>query len=196
MKMDTELYCEQMEEIIHRDKLLRELITGKITLGSDVYDYEVFALNMRKILELIAFASLIASKDKYSEEYKNFEVHYKAKAILDDIEKIHPQFFPIPAKITNKKDGTRNLGINQESNPLTKDEFKELYDKCTAIIHAWKPYKKADRKVDFRLLPLEWLNKIKELLNTHYVHLPNDKGVWLCLMMDPDKPHVYTLEKA
>jgi len=81
-------------------------------------------------------------------------------------------------------------------NALTKNEFRVLYDKCSSVLHACKPYNLDSNEVDFQIAPIDWLNKVRNLLNIHYVCLPNNKGYWLCLMKDPSdfKPHVYTLE--
>lgn len=185
MKQQKEmsLYCAQMEEIINRDGLLRLLLDGKKSLGSEFYDYEVFALNIRKILELIAFSSLIAAKDQYALKHKKFHQHYKSKNILEEIEKINPKFFPTPGAIEDKNDGSKHVELpNTAKNALTRKEFEELYDYCSSVIHAWKPFNSAPKKVDFKIAPIEWLNKIRDLLNVHYVYLPDDKGVWLCLM--------------
>lgn len=193
---DSVLYCQQMEEIIRRDGLVRQLMAGKVTLGSEYFDYEVFALNMRKTLELIAFSSLIACKEKYASEHKKFDRHYKAKDILEAVAAINPKFFPVPAKLNDEQpDGVRNLSLSDSApNALTRDEFVELYDKCSTVLHAWKPYNPSPKQVDFRLSPIEWTDKIRDLLNMHYVYLPEEKGFWLCMMRGTsDKPHVYHL---
>ncbi len=193
---EQSLYCNQMSEIIWRDALLRRMLSGEVSLGSEAHDYEIFSLNMRKILELIAFSSLISIKAKYKSEYPNFVKHYKAKAILKDVEKIHPNFFPTPGSIETLECGNKSLSTSEKAeNALTRKEFEELYDKCTTVLHAWKPYSTDPKHVDFRIAPIDWLNKVRDLLNIHYVHLPDNNETWLCVMKGAQdhKPHVYTL---
>jgi hypothetical protein len=193
-KLQT-MYCNHMQEIKSRSALVRSVLSGGKTLGSAFHDYEVFALNMRKILELIAYSSLIANKEKYAEAHEKFDRHYKAKCILQDMEKIHPEFYPVPADIQMKTNGIRLLQEAQNGSAMTKNDFVELYDKCSKVLHAWNPFDPAPRKVDFRLSPLQWIDKSKDLLNTHYVRLVDDAGYWLCEMQSAEdgKPHVYTL---
>lgn len=190
------MYCDHMREIRNRDALIRSIVSKEKTLGLENYDYEAIALNVRKILELIAFSSLVANKDKYAEAHEGFARHWRAKDILAELEKLHPDFYPCAANIQMQPDGSRHMTAANVDTALTREEFGELYDKCSKLLHMWNPFDPAPRMVDFRLSPLAWMNKIRDLLNTHYVRLVDDAGYWLCLMVAPEdgKPHVYTLK--
>ncbi len=197
MQADTKLqtmYCNHMQEIKNRSALVRAVLSGEKTLGAESHDYEVFALYMRKILELIAFSSLIANKDKYAEAHQSFAREWRVKNVLEKMEKIHPNFYPVPANIEMLPTGIRHLQ-EANNNALTKDEFGELYDKCAKVLHVWNPFDPAPRHVDFRLSPTQWIDKTRDLLNTHYVQMVDDAGFWLCVMQSSEdgKPHVYTL---
>jgi len=61
-----------MEEIRDRLGLIAAVGEHKISTSVQVFDIELAFLQLRKSLELIAFASLIANKDKYSAAYANF----------------------------------------------------------------------------------------------------------------------------
>tara|TARA_R110002124_G_scaffold89216_2_gene228293 strand:- start:3947 stop:4258 length:312 start_codon:yes stop_codon:yes gene_type:complete len=97
-----------MKDIKNRSNLVYSIVHKKRTLGIEFYDYEVIALNIRKILESIAYSSMVASKEKYAQAHSKFEKHYKAKQILEELEKLHPQFYPRPALI-EEKDGMKKL---------------------------------------------------------------------------------------
>jgi hypothetical protein len=167
-------------------------------LGAELHDYEAIALNLRKILEIIAFSSLVANKDKYAEAHDKFDREWRAQKILEKMEKIHPNFYPKPANIKMLDNGIRHLEPVQDNGALTKEEFSELYDKCSKTIHTWNPFTQAPRVVNFRLSLDEWMKKIANLLSSHYVQLVDDAGYWLCFMKDASdgKPHVYTLQPA
>src|ERR1035437_3686805 len=62
----------------------------------EVFDIELIFVQFRKVLELIAFSSLTANKDKYSVAYANFGVHWKAKSMLQAVGKLNPNFYPVP----------------------------------------------------------------------------------------------------
>lgn len=192
------MYCATMEEVKRRIILVESLLANQITTGSESYDYELLALNFRKILELVAFSSLIANKEYYSKIHTKFERHYKAKAILESIAKIHPGFYPTPAiPPASNKSNTYHLQIT--SSPfLQRDEFEELYDKCAKLLHVWSPFDPTPREINFRNSPKEWVEKIKNLLNVHYFQIANSENYWLCVMnsAEDNKVHVYTLKPS
>ena len=74
--LDLTKYCECMEEIKQRITIVESFIGG-VTLGQNTYDYEVVSLNLRKILELIAFSSLVANKEAYSKAHKEYLHHWR-----------------------------------------------------------------------------------------------------------------------
>jgi hypothetical protein len=59
-------YCECMEEVKLRIEVVRVLLSGRFSLKYLPPLVESVCLQIRKILELIALASLVAVKDEYS----------------------------------------------------------------------------------------------------------------------------------
>ena len=48
------------------------------------------------------------------------------------------------------------------------------------------------KRLNFERTIIEWGEHIQALLDTHYVHLLNDRGVWIVSMSGPgDKVHAY-----
>src|SRR5882762_9459912 len=88
-------YCNCMEEVKHRVGLVRSLLIGSVSTGYPAFDTEMVFLQFRKILELVAFASLTANKDVYSAAYEKFTTHWNAKRMLGYLEKVNPEFYPI-----------------------------------------------------------------------------------------------------
>ena len=85
-----------MEEVRDRINLVRSVGEHNITTGREVFDVELVFVQLRKVLELIAFASLTANKDKYCAAHANFATHWRAKSMLEELEKINPDFYPMP----------------------------------------------------------------------------------------------------
>ena len=76
---DTSRYLQCMQEVRERLKLIELVTERKLTTGREFSDVEFVFLQLRKILELIAFASLTANKEKYSAVHAKFATHWKAK---------------------------------------------------------------------------------------------------------------------
>jgi len=184
-----------MDQILDRVRLLIEIIDHGKTLGSDVFDYEVVALNFRKILELIAYSSLVSHHAEYTAAHKNAEKHYKAKDILAEVEKFNPNFYPSPM-ILEFKSGDKNsphMLTPSTEDHLTREDFATLYDKCSALIHV-QNILKGNQTVDFVHPPKVWLKKITNLLDRHVIVFPSDETRWLVVMSEEkQKAHVYSL---
>lgn len=196
-KTDIQKYCDCMEEIKLRSNLIFSIVNGKITLGKEIFDYELICIQLRKILELIALSSLVSNKRVYSETYEDFHSHWNAKKILNALEKINPNFYPVPAQIDPKgKIGSNNayhMKKDSKKSALTKNEFVRLYNICGSILHTKNPYAQK-KNIDIEIPIDSWMKKIAHLLNQHYIQLV-DGSFWLIHMIDPQdkKAHAYTL---
>lgn len=189
---DLAKYCQCMEEIKRRIDLVRLYVSGA-TLGREEFDYELISLNLRKILELIAFASLVANKEKYSAAHKKYLHEWRTNKLLENIEKLNPDFYPKALKPVEVLDnGVKHFPVSDKPF-LSRAEFTKLLNLCNDILHAWNPYTPRERKVDFERHISEWVDKIQWLLDVHYVRLAGNKDVIVVVMHDqPDgKVHAY-----
>ena len=76
------------------------------------------------ILELIALASIAANKKIFKENQKKFHKHWNPSAILKDIEKINPNYYPEPVKeVPSKQEGIVNEIQLLKSGFLSKEEW-------------------------------------------------------------------------
>ena len=187
------LYCGLMEDVKARLELIRRFTTGEVRVGSNQFTYECVSVQLRKTLESIAFASLCANKAKYSEVHANFAKHWRAKALLNDLERVHSNFYPVPMKrpIT-KPDGTKHHDRIDEGF-LTREDFVLLYDKCSEVMHTRNPFSEAEPMIDFVYSVDEWVSRIWTLLQLHLVQLADLEDVWLVSMHEPSdgKVHAY-----
>ena len=188
-----------MEELKLRINVIDFFLSGK---GHALYQpptVESCCLQLRKILELIAFASLVANKDIYSAAYTTFATHWHAARLLRDLANVNPDFYPKPVvEMPSRIPGGVNDLKDRDPDYLTKHDFVTVYDECGAIMHAPNPYGTA---IDYsryqQQLPV-WRAKIMNLLNSHKIHLINNPGFYLIHMKgDPDdKVHSYKFEPA
>jgi hypothetical protein len=95
---DTKLYLKCMWEARDRISLISSVVARQITIGRDDFAAELIFLQFRKVLELIAFASLTANRVKYSAAHARFAEHWRAKDMLKELAKVNPDFYPMPLK--------------------------------------------------------------------------------------------------
>src|SRR6267154_4901847 len=85
-----------MEEVKRRISVVDFFFTGG---GHALYvptTVESVGLQLRKVMELIAFGSLVANKDAYSTMYAEFAKHWNARLLLRDLARINQDFYPKP----------------------------------------------------------------------------------------------------
>ena len=185
-------YCECMEDVKRRIAVIRQFVGEGNTLGREDFDYELVCIHLRKILELIAFGSLIANQEKYSEAHENYIKHRKIDPLLDNIAKLNPDFYPKPLKppITLSSGGKHFE--DSDKNFLTRDEFTKLLNLCNLVLHVWNPYTPRERKVNFEIPVLEWVNKIQCLLDIHCIRLVGQDVMVVVMNEQHDgKVHAY-----
>jgi hypothetical protein len=189
------LYAEQMLEIKRRTEVIQYFLAEG---GHALYQpttTESVCLQFRKILELIAFSSLVANKDKYSAAHKDFKSHWNAERLLNDLSRINPDFYPKP--IEEKRSTTPGI-VNDllaiTDDYMTQDDFVQIYKKCGGILHAANPYgTKTSNHYYEKSIPV-WLNKLIRLLNCHKVHLVEETGFWLIHMQEDGDNDVHFYE--
>lgn len=187
-------YCDCMEDIKTRLGLIKNIVAGHSPLGSEGLDGEVVCLQLRRILEQIAFGSLLAHRDTYETAHNDLERVWRAKGLLERLGKIHSEFYPIPvAETRHRPMGVRNFEPLKEGF-LTVEEFTFLYDTASGGIHTWNPFKQAERILNFEKSIAEWVQRIERLLALHLVRFANTQDVWLVQMDHPEdhKVHAFT----
>jgi len=176
-------YCDCMEELKRRISVIDKFLSRAITTGYKQTDVESMCLQMRKVLELIALASLVANKAEYSKQHKKFADHWHAARILQDLEAVNPNFYPVPGEQVLDPQTGEVVRIRPLIDGfLTRNEFSSVYDTCSSILHAENPYgPRADIEDIQRRLP-DWRARIICLLNHHQTQLAEtDLQFWVLM---------------
>jgi len=186
--LDISRYCELMEAV---KKRIEVVLFFEQRQGSALYvpsTIESVYLQFRKILELIAMASLVANKEIYSRESANFAKHWNARRMLKSLERLNPDFYPNPIV----EDG-REL-VEKTDGYLTKGAFITLYSACGAIMHTENPYGTRIDYDDYLSKMVGWREAILGLLNNHKIHLLDDPNMYVIHMKEArdGKVHGYT----
>lgn len=169
MKEDVQKYQNQLVEIKRRISIIREFLNNEKSTGFFITDVEFVCLQFRKIVELIAFSSLIANREEYSKVHDKYKYDWNPKFIFKDLERLNPDFYPVP--VDGVRDGNY-LHLKQiKDGFLSKDEAINLYNKCNSVLHVSNPFKgeKDLKKIkeNFQV----WTNKIVTLLSNHNILL-------------------------
>lgn len=184
-----QMYLRNMQIIKYRLKALHALLDRGLPDPFSLYNcIEFCVLQIRKILELIAFSSLASDADIYEKQLQNLKKKWNARLILNDIERIHPQFYPHPINI---EQGEPIRWLEKEEGFLSREEFETIYDKCGKFLHEASSFKPdADIEYEYdqvrKMLP-DWVTLIEELLLVHYVWLYNE-DVFLITLGEQNEP--------
>ena len=181
-------YADCMEEIKKRSEVIRGFLNGKCHTVYLQTTVECICLQVRKILELIALASLVANKEEYEKVRRGFAADWHAKRIMSTLEKINPHFYPVPTKQVLDVSGVKVVKTELiTSDFLTKDDFQEVYDMCSNLLHAENPFSIQNKADDvLKRLP-SWLEKIRVLLNHHQIQLADeDQQLWVLMQSKTD----------
>lgn len=150
-----------------------------------IIEVETVCLQFRKILEKIVLMSLVANKELYAEQNGKFAKHYHAERIMNDLERINPDFYPVPTKRISHKD-REDEWIEIESGYLTKEELVKIYEKCGGMMHAQNPFASEKPLEEIQKCFPEWLTKICILLNHHHIKLVGGETMLVALIERKD----------
>jgi hypothetical protein len=196
---DMDRYCKCMEEIKLRVEAVNAILQKRCKTLCIATNIEFMCLQIRGILELIALASLVTDEKEYKTRSKELASNpWNAKVILREIERVNPNFYPVPGKqIKDPKTNKVKEVIDVSEGYLSREEFPSVYNKCSDVIHSHPFYAGG-----FDYLTLEndipiWIRKIRTLLNHHQIQLLNEKEqLWIIMKADSDgKVHTALMER-
>jgi len=186
-------YCDLMREVKDRTYAINRILKERANLGFMPIHVEVVYLQYRKILELIAFGSLVANFDVYSQARASYARDWHARRIVEAIEKLNPNFYPEPVNQVDTPGERASVRLDKVTEPyLSLEEFIKLYEICGGVLHSENPY---GDNYKYSMLYKEastWGAKIRNLLNAHQVRLVGDDGFYLIQMAAENKKPTYT----
>mgnify|MGYP001212578245 CR=1 FL=1 len=187
-KKDMSTYCNYLEDIKSRLELVKQIVKQEVVFPQfkrEDFLTDFVAIQIRKSLEAIAFSSLIANKEVYSAQYKNFVSHWNAKFLLKDIKRLNPNFYPKPLGpiVAPDDKGVINLKYLIDGF-IDEQEFIFLYEKMGKLLHAPNPYSNRE-KVDLKYPVSQWVERIFNLLNLHQIQLLDESTTFVVYFSYP-----------
>ena len=194
---DIQKYLTLMEEVKLRVKAIDALLAKASPDIPQFVSVESIGLQFRKVLELIAFGSLISNKSAYTGMYDDFAKTWNAELLLKDLERVNPDFYPQPVlEHRNPEVGIDAKLESMKSGFLTRKAFVKVYKKCGALVHASNPN---GSKIDYLFyssrFPI-WRQEIVNLLRSHRIRLTGSETFYLVHVEErhDGKARHYTLE--
>ncbi len=180
-----------MEELKLRASLVLDITHQRVTVpGPEAAPIELVCIQLRKILELIAFGSLVANRTTYAVAHANFAEHWNAKRMLQKLAKIHKEFYPRPLAIrAQEQPGVHNF-VDVDRPFLTQDDFVFLYDAASKALHIRNPFQ-STAPIDFRISIADWIVRIQQLLGIHLVRFVDTPDLWVVNMSAPGDGKVH-----
>ena len=177
---DIQIYCDCMAQIRDRINVVQTIMSSVIHIGLPGKPHlqdqtaELIFVQFRKVLEGIAFATLSANKEKYSEVHANFSKHWRAKDMLKVLDGVNPNFFPVPrgAPITVSP-GNHHFGEPLAHGFLTRADFEFLYKCSSEALHTHNPYREGDQTIYTKYTVSQWVDRVQKLLSWHDTELLN-----------------------
>jgi hypothetical protein len=189
---DIVKYCNLMEQVKLRISVI-DFFLSRARLDQPP-GLESIGLQLRKILELVAFGSLVANRNAYSAVYSGFTKDWNAGELLKKLEKVNPDFYPKPIiELPSHKEGIQSEFVVRGPDYLSKQDFIEVYGRCGVLMHAANPFGSGiDYSYYQQNVPI-WRTQLINLLNTHEIRLVNEPGLWLIHMKEErdDRVHYY-----
>jgi hypothetical protein len=178
-------YCNCMEDVKARIEVIVRIVNGYSPFGDEGLDAEVVCLHLRRIMEQIAFGSLLAHQEVYESAYNDIDRIWRAKALLDRLGQIHPSFYPVPIMLGEPKIESVHNFIAIQDGFLTREDFTFLYDVASGGLHSSNPFKVDGPLIDFDRPVSEWVQRIQRLLAYHFVSFAGTDEVWIVQMDNP-----------
>lgn len=188
---DLFAYCKLMNEVKKRIDAVTNMLRGLTTTSYKATNIEFMCLQIRKMLELISMGSLVLNKEELEAIGQKYTQYWNARLILQDIERLNPDFYPIPIEeVPSSRSGVINDLQNKTSGFLTREDFVKVYEKCGRMMHANNPFgSQADLDFYTAMIP-EWQNLIIGLLNCHVIHLKGVEDIYVIHMKEEGKDDV------
>ena len=222
--MDTlpQLYRKQMIEVKRRliaiDRIFGAKKSKPRNLTVDL-DNEFMWLQLRKVVELVAFSAIVADRDRYvalrrqQDAHSNFQKDWRAEKILGHLSNINPKFLPQAcgqAKVDSH--GTSHFEGLALAQQATLNRLVSIHRTAGEYLHVGNPFdpntkqhEDAMRAVAREQIAIEHAY-LKGILAEHYkiglqfkagedpTQLDNPKYSWIVTMGKADTPDIQMIQ--
>ncbi|MDZ7660914.1 hypothetical protein [Thiohalophilus sp.] len=180
---------------LHKSYLSNQSMTGYIET-----DIDTVYLQLRKIIELVMFACVVANDSAGLTLNKTLKKGYEIKKIKNELKRFNSDFFPSPmAEGGIDENGIRKVDDLDPSDQefLTEEELFKVYGKAGKFLHSQREYQYGSPEEKIKILNegIDYINKLVVLLNHHWTKITNDT-FFAVVMQDENDGKVHVARMA
>lgn len=199
-------YASYMEEIKKRTDVVSRLMkmhqAGQSMTGYIETDIDTVYLQLRKIIELVMFACIVANKSAGLTLNKTLRKGYEIQKIKSELQRFNLKFFPTPkAEDGSDQDGIRKVkDLAHEERPfMTETDIFKAYGNAGNYLHSQRDYQYGGTEAKTKILQrgVNSVNELVALLNHHWTDITNDSFFAVVMQGKKDgKVHVSYMERV
>ena len=180
--LDIGQYCELMEEVKSRIESINQFMElPGITIRTR---NESICLQLRMLLELIVFSSLVSNKDVWQRSKKELQSSQDIGKKLRELKRLHPDFYPRPVDLQKSTPGGEPPDLTERF--LSEDKLIKVYRRLGNILHAENPMgKESDYRFLVDAVP-GWISQAQNLLECHKIYLYHHPEEFYLIKMSGD----------
>ena len=178
----VEKYLEQLREVKQRGNVFQAFSRGSANAIYEEATVEVATLQLRKILELLAFAFVLATGEKAIPAYVNFVKYKNVKEFFSQLQKINKDYYLQPVIQKQNEQGEMQWIYPVADEYLTPEDFDILFEHCDRVLEPRRVGALPMSLEQCKTANLRWHDKIVRLLNAHLVHPENNDVAYLFQM--------------
>ena len=156
-------------------------------VSASIFDLESAALQMRKSMETIAFASIAPNEKMYAQFRKNAAKpanhgnDWSASSIFFNLDQVNSDFYPIPLGVPFQEEENRWHFPDGKEDYMSRKQFEKMYDRLGKFLHADNPWGSSKGWDHFANDLPGALSKLRALLHRHSAIIRNldFKGTWI-----------------
>ncbi len=165
--LDIAEYCNLMEEAKSRLDSISQLL--RMPGITDRTRVESIGLQLRMLLELIVFSSLVSNKDVWQRSKKELQSSQDMSKKLKELKRLHPNFYPAPLDLG--RDARGREPADRTGGFMDEAKLMEVHGRLGNILHAENPMGRKTDYGSFMGEVPEWITDVVNLLECHKVYL-------------------------
>ena len=183
--LDIRQYCDQIEIFKTALHNVRSKWNSEPKKTQQVI--EDAGVATRKLLEKIAFATLISNKDNSGKTREEMEKWWNPRKILNEIGKVHPDCFPKPVEIDSWKQDPKKPFRLKTKEVLNKERVIKIYKELNPLAHSTNPLADQPDYERYREMIPKWLDLIANTMEVHQVRLFHHTDHFYVVKMSGDR---------
>jgi hypothetical protein len=200
---DQAVYLDKIKEALTRLSVCEQYLVDAEASGK-VFGFESAAVQMRKAMEAIAFASIAPNREQYSvvrsnaEKSSDYRKDWNARSICLILKTVNPDFYPQPIGQREKVGPNAWHYGEPQGGHMSQATFEKFYARLGRFLHADNPW---DNDKGWSSLGKELADAIKSLrklltLHRTSIRTKNFRGVWVVEAPPNLSPAIYAAYAA